>query len=385
MLAEQRRRRDLCGRRRELHRVAGGDVAAADGMLDLDDHLARVEVRIAQNLAGVEAGAARHAGAGQDLHDLVLRAFHGPRLDHGVDLVAVAPARIAGLVTRVADEVLAAHGAEEGMPHLLLREDEHVIVGSAGMAAVRLAGYRGAELIARALGRLAQALMITQAHAAQVHDRVLHRHLDLLTLAGRVALHERGQDPDHAVHARPRIADGRPDVGRRALGEAGHAHRPAHRLGDGLVALVVAVRAVGAEALDARVHQARVELLERGIAEAETIDHARTEVLEQHVGRREQPAKHVLAARVLEIDREAAFVAVEREVEQAVGVGAILVRGPGRVALARFLDLDHVRSQPCEHLTARRAGLIVRDVDDANAGQGAHRSGLAPSARPSPA
>ena len=47
--------------------------------------------------------------------------------------------------------------------------------------------------------------------------------------------------------------------GRRVLRKPGDAHRPAHRLGDRLVALEVAIGAVGAEALDRGIDQPRVE------------------------------------------------------------------------------------------------------------------------------
>ena len=209
-----------------------------------------------------------------------------------------APAGLRRLVARVADEVLAPHGAQQRMPHLLLREHEHVVVGTAGVAAIRRAGHAGAELVSRPLHRLAQPLVVAEAHPNQVHHRVLHRHLDLLTFAGHRALHERGEDPDHAVHAGPRIANGRPHVRRRPVGEPGDAHRAAHGLRDGLVALVVGVRSVRPEPLDARVHQPRVQRAHHRVAEAQTIEHTRAEVLEQHVRRLEQGAEHLLGARV---------------------------------------------------------------------------------------
>ena len=45
-------------------------------------------------------------------------------------------------------------------------------------------------------------LVIAEAHPDEVHHHVLHGDLDLLALAGGVALHEGGEDADHAVHAR---------------------------------------------------------------------------------------------------------------------------------------------------------------------------------------
>src|SRR5262245_57497196 len=235
------------------------------------------------------------------------------------------------------------------------------------MTAVRRARHPRAQLVAGAGHRPSHPLVIAQAHTDQIDHRVLHRHLDLLALPGSVSLHERGEDADQAVHAGARVADRGPEVGGRSVGGAGHAHGPAHRLGDGLIALVVAIGARRAEALDAGEHQPRIQLAQHRPAEAETLDDAGTEVLQQHVGRLQQRSEDFLAPLGLEVKREAALVGVEREIEQAVGVGAVLEDVARRVALVRLLDLDHVGAQPGQHLAARRPGLIVREIHDPNA------------------
>src|SRR3989454_9709995 len=263
---------------------------------------------VAQDLAGVQARAAWNAGAGQDLHDVVLRALRRPRFHQGVDVVLALPACLGGVVARVADEIVPPDGPQHRKPHLLRHEDEDVVVGPAGPATIRRSRYAGAELISGPRAGLSEALVIAQADPDEIDDRVLHGDLDLLAFAGRVALHERGEDSDHAVHPGARVSDGRPDVGRRAVREAGDAHRPAHRLRDRLVALVVTVRPVRPEPLDARVHETRIELPDFAMAEAQTLEHARAEVLQEHVGGPEQRTKHILAARGLEIEPQAALV-----------------------------------------------------------------------------
>src|SRR5207237_10572669 len=94
---------------------------------------------------------------------------------------------------------------------------------------------------------------------------------------------QRGQDADLHVHTAARSADRRDDKGRRVLGKPGNAHRAAHSLGDRLVALVVAVGAVGAEALDRRIDEARVDPGERLVAEAEPVERSGTEILQEYV------------------------------------------------------------------------------------------------------
>jgi hypothetical protein len=116
------------------------------------------------------------------------------------------PAGLRRFVARIPDEVLAADGAQQRVPHLLLHEDEDVVVRPARMAAIRGARHARPELIPGPPHGPAVALMVPQADAHQVHNRVLHGHLDLLTLSGRMALHEGGEDANHAVHAGAGIA-----------------------------------------------------------------------------------------------------------------------------------------------------------------------------------
>jgi len=56
------------------------------------------------------------------------------------------------------------------------------------------------------------------------------------------------------------------------------------------------------------------------------------------------------------------------EEEEAVEVRVVHVPQPPRpVAVRRALDLDHIGAEPSQHLGARGAGLVVGEVDNANA------------------
>ena len=70
----------------------------------------------------------------------------------------------------------------------------------------------------------------------------------------------------------------------------------------------------------------------------------------------------------LQIDDRAALVAVEQQEEKAVDIRVVHVPQPPRpVAVRRPLDLDHIGPEPRQHLRAGRPGLVVREVDNANA------------------
>src|SRR5262249_55728573 len=72
VLAKQRRAAYRDRRLRQFERAADGLVGAAPGVGDIDDHLARPEVRISEHLARVLAGAAGDTGCPHAPHDLVL-------------------------------------------------------------------------------------------------------------------------------------------------------------------------------------------------------------------------------------------------------------------------------------------------------------------------
>jgi hypothetical protein len=201
-------------------------------------------------------------------------------------------------------------------------------------------------------------------------SRRLTRHLDVLALPRGVPLVECGQDADRHVHAGAGIADRRPHVGRRAVGKAGDAHGTAHGLGDRLETLEAAEGTVGAEALDGGVDEPRVDLGERLVAEPQAVERAWPEVLDQHVGLGDHLPEQALALLRLEVERQALLVGVEHEEEQAVAVLLVTHVGARDVATLGLLELDHVGAEEGQHLRAGRSCLVVRHVDDADAGQG---------------
>ena len=108
------------------------------------------------------------------------------------------------------------------------------------------------------------------------------------------------------------------------------------------------------------------------VAEALAVHDAGAEVLDEDVGVAHQAADELDAARLADVDADAALVAVE-----ALEVGAADVRRQAagavgvadRVAAAGLLDLDHVGAHVAEQGRAPRPGGLVRHVDDADAGE----------------
>ena len=222
------------------------------------------------------------------------------------------------------------------------------------------------------------------------HERVLRlvdedgerrfeeRHVDPLPAdvrpRRRVAGEQAGQDRDRAEQPGDDVADRHADLGRPSpvlVRRPRDRHQPADRLDHEVVARLRRIGAVGAEPRDREVHEVRVELAERGVAEPERGHPADAVVLDQHVRPREEPTKHLATGVGLQVEPDRALVPVDREEvggrPRAVGLVADPRRPPAprRVAVGR-LDLDHVRAEVGEQHRAVRAGQDRGAVGDAD-------------------
>ena len=122
---------------------------------------------------------------------------------------------------------------------------------------------------------------------------------------------------------------------RLAVGQAGDAHHPAHALDDEVVAGALGVGAVLPEAGDRGVDQPRVGRAKRLRVEAELLEPADLEILDDDVGICGQPANQRRAFRLGEIDRRRLLSAVGAE---EIGGDAVLAFAvPRRAPVARVV------------------------------------------------
>ncbi len=304
----------------------------------------------------------------------MLRVVFRPGADVAVDLVDDLDAKLRRREPLLAFQVLATDDLEQPLPLNVVgaaRVDVDVIVGAAGLAGENVRRCVGAEhdLVAHARARLLVQELRGVGDAAVIDHRVLHRDLDLLAAPRRRALVERRQHADAGMKSGAGIAERHAGLDRLAVALAGDTHDAAGRLRDHVEGEMLLVGAPLSEALDRRVDDARVDLRDFFIGEAELLDHARREVLCKDVRLGDQLAQHGLAALVLEIERYRALVGVEQH--EIVAVDALLV-GRGAAALLaadRVLDLDDVGAEPGECFSDRRSGLELREIDDLDAGE----------------
>ena len=144
---------------------------------------------------------------------------------------------------------------------------------------------------------------------------------------------------------------------------AGEAHDPAHPLHDEVVRRPRPARPVLSESRDAAEDRAPVEGPNAAGREPEPLEGPGAEVLDDDVGALDKPLEDLLPIRVLEIQRDAPLVAVDREVVR--GDPADLRRRPfaGLVALSGLLDLHDVGAVVREHERAVRTRKCPRQID----------------------
>ncbi len=265
-------------------------------------------------------------------------------------------------------EILAADRRAQQPPELVLEraDGEPAPVGRAVDAVGRHA--TGKEVLAARLRR-APLLERVQGEDVVRERRIGHRDVDARALAGTLRPDQRGKDRDRGARGAPE------QVGDLQVAQRGRPPRHAGLVEHSGIAEVVDVvaghasaRAVLAVAADRGEHHARVRRGERGVPDAERVDHAGAEALDDDVGAPREGEERPAAARVLEVDRDRALVAVHRPVERACGP-AVRAERARIVAGTGVLDLDDVGAQIGEMERAHRPGQQPRQVEHAHAGE----------------
>src|SRR5271166_5846520 len=234
-----------------------------------------------------------------------------------------------------------------------------VIIGAAGLARVDAAGRVVGRRAAR--GRLAGARLSDEPAAAVMHDRILHRYLEPTPLAAAGAVEQGADDAESHQHAGAGVADRRTRLDRAAVLFAGYAHRTPRGLRDRVERQPPLVRAAVAKAFDLGIDDRRIDAADDIIAEAQTLNRAGREVLGEDVRLLHHLLDQCQTALIFEVDGQRALVGVVHH--EIVGVAKAGAAG----FAARRLHLGDVGAHPGERLGAGRAGLELRQVEDADA------------------
>ena len=346
-------------------------------LVQLHHHLARLYELAVECLVEVEDGLEAAVVVAGELVPLVARALQEDALHLGVR-------HRAGALELLLDQVLAPHAAAPRGPELRLqRSQRHPAVGALvrPVADDRARQLRVAAMRHDAVGEVARG------HHGQPRQRTVgHRDVHELALARAVALAQRREDA-HGRHQRApaEVGDLARGLHRRPAAVAGQPEQADQSEVVHVVARAVAVRAVLPVTGDRAVDETGILLAQALVADAEAVEHAGAEGLEQHVVLAGQAQQHVAPALVLEVDPDRALVAVEREEHRRLRavLGALVVwRRPADVVPhPRVLDLEDVGPEVRQKQGAEPPGEQPREVQDANAFQGSCHRRASPRAR----
>ena len=190
-----------------------------------------------------------------------------------------------------------------------------VVDGEQHVAVARLEQIGGGpaahRLIAGQLLTMAGHGVVRDLSRQERHRRLQHGDVDQLPLAGVGALEQRARNAERGGGARKHVADGEAGARRPGLFVTGDRHDAGHRLDLAVIAGGRSFRAGLAEAGDGAIDQPRIDRRQRLIADAELVHHAGPEILHHHVGLGGEPLDDRDRLRLLQVERQAALVAVD--------------------------------------------------------------------------
>ena len=163
-----------------------------------------------------------------------------------------------------------------------------------------------------------------------------------------------------------------PEMPRAISASAGNRGQPAFGLNQQVIGLALRVRPRVAIARDRAADQSRIILAQSGRREAELIHRARLEILDQHVGFRDQVFQRGAAIGLREIDDARVLAAVEPdEIARLAFRGGVVT---AREIALRAFDLDDMRAGVGKARRAERRGDGLLDGDDGETFKGEHKS-----------
>src|SRR6185437_13022023 len=217
---------------------------------------------------------------------------------------------------------------------------------------------------------------IPRREIAQILQRAIEEiDVDVATLAGRARGDDAGEQAEPGEKPGHIVDDGKPHPRRWTVRLAGECEIAGFRLHEIVIAGPRRARAGAAIGREMRADDARVRLPERGISEAQALRLVAAQIVEDAVGFFCQRMEDLARGFLLEVERQAALVAVEALKEVTVVLTQEERPDAARhvAALGGVLDLDDLGAQIGELHRAIGSGAVLLDGDDAHAPKRRHQ------------
>ena len=200
----------------------------------------------------------------------------------------------------------------------VLRPVDAIRRGQIGVRAVHPRAYRQPAAVVEVGGENLE---------LEIDERLEQAGLDVAALAGDAPAHERRQDRLDERRTGEHVADRQPERHRPLPFVAVQPHDAGTRLRQQVLTRTHRPRPLVAEAGDAAENDGRIDRRHDVVAEAEPLDDAGAEILDEHVGLADEVLERLKVGRVLEVEGDALLAAVDG-VEQGrvaadLGIGEI--------------------------------------------------------------
>ena len=368
MLAEPRRgAADGAGGLRELRRDAGVAQRPQIRVLHRLPESGGGEVGIVGEIVRPVDGHRRDVRGVERLQPLGGSALGQQLGERCVDLVDVGEAARQGAEPRVLGQIRPVRDLEQRrpLPVGVGEGADPAVPGAVGAAA-----RRERTRVAHRAPRRLVGLPVEMLEHVEGDQRLEHRHLDALAFAGLRAVQQGREHRHRDVQSGYLVGDDGIDVARLAVHRL-ERREPRDRLDHVVVGGLVSVWTRTAESPGPAVDDSRIACAHRGVVEPEPIDRPRAHVVHERVRAREEPHHGLQAAGVLQIEHDAALVAVVGEEDGPHRVVDRRRAGAAHRVPAGCFDLDHVRAQVPEHLGRDGTEQDGGEIDDPHPREGA--------------
>ena len=281
-----------------------------------------------------------------------------------------------GAEARIGDQFFPPDRSQQLLGHALRRgreADPAAILRAIGVARHRIGAAAAGPRLELAGQRVIRVLRLHH-HVDGIEEALV----DHLALPRRFRVAQRDHRGGGAVETRIAIGHVHRRQHRLAVGEAVHRGEAGIAFDERAEAGLVAVRPVLAPAADAHDDERRVDRAQGFGREAHGFQHAGTEALAEDRGIRDQALHHRDRLGVAQIETGGELVATER---LPGGRDALDPPGSQRVAFRR-LNLDHLGAVVGQHLGQDVPGDEAREIDHAEALEGAGGGGVEGAAAP---
>ena len=279
---------------------------------------------------------------------------------------------------RVGGEVGAIHQFEEAAPmRVVVRQKAQMPIQRAERPPHRAPHRFVAHRALRRIEHVAAEML----GGVERDHRLQHRHADILALPGAQPMEQRQHDGVGGMHGGDLVGDNRGHIARLAAHHGLQHGKPRQRLHHVVVGRFAGIGAEVGKPLHVAIDQARIGGRQRSVVDAQPSGGGRAGRMQQHIAAAGHPAQRGQRARVLQIQHDAALVAVIGQEQRAHLVGLPRADGPRDIAVRRF-DLDDVRPHVAQVLGRHRPQYDGGQIEHGDSGQ---RPGVAHGRRPSPA